>query len=239
MVPAQIVDRARAPDGTPLVLARRGDEWMVRAGGHVLMTSLAHGSEQALARLALERAPGAREVLLGGLGLGYTLRAALDLLAAPARVVVSELVAQVVEWNRGPVAHVAGRPLDDARVEVRVGDVRGEIARARQGFDALLLDVDNGPAALVTTGNRGLYGEAGVRRCHAALRDGGVLAVWSAGPDETYLDRLRRAGFDAETHRLGPGARHRLFLATRLETSARRGVFLARVAGVPAAGGGR
>jgi spermidine synthase len=185
----EIVDRARAPDGVELVLARRGREWVVRAGGRVLMSSRAHRSEEALATLALAGVPAARAVLVGGLGLGYTLRAALDLLPAGARVLVAELVPAVVAWNRGPVAAV--------------------VARAPRAFDAILLDVDNGPSVLAHAANDRLYGAAGLRAIRDALRPGGVLAVWSAGADAPFLARLGRAGFRAESHAVpgAPGAR--------------------------------
>jgi spermidine synthase len=200
MQPWETVDRARAPDGTELVLARRGEEWVVRAGGRVLMSSRTHGSEEALAAIGLRRSAQRRTVLLGGLGLGYTLRATLDRVPPDARVVVAELVPELVAWNRGPVAHLAGRPLDDARVRLQVGDVAARIREATGAFDAILLDVDNSPASLVHAGNDVLYGERGVRACREALRPGGALAVWSAGAEPRYLARLERAGLTAEEH---------------------------------------
>ncbi len=225
MLPWQTIDRARVPDGTELVLARRGDEWVVRAGGRILMSSRQHGSEDALSALALgrlaPRAGGDRTILIGGLGLGYTLRAALDRLGPGARAVVAEISPELVAWNRGPVAHLAGRPLDDPRVRLQVGDVAGRIAEAHGAFDAILLDVDNSPSSMVLAGNDRLYGDRGVRDCREALRGGGVLAVWSAGPDAEYLERLARAGFEAEA-RVVPargagagGAKHVLFLAAK------------------------
>ncbi len=219
MLAWETVGRARAPDGTELRLARRGEEWVVRCDGRVLMSSRTHGSEDALAALALERARRRRTVLIGGLGLGYTLRAALDQAPPEARVVVAELVPEIVEWSRGPVAHLAGRALDDPRVRVQVRDVAAVVAEARGAFDAILLDVDNAPGSPVLRGNDRLYGEAGVRACRDALADGGVLAVWSAGPDDRYLERLERAGLDAEARPVaplggGPG-RHVIFLGAR------------------------
>ncbi|ABS25933.1 spermidine synthase [Anaeromyxobacter sp. Fw109-5] len=219
MIPWQTVDRARAPDGAELVLARRGEEWAVRAAGRVLMTSRAHGSEEALAAEALGRVAAPRDVLVGGLGLGFTLRAALDRLPRGARVVVAELVPALVAWNRGLIGHLAGRPLDDPRVQVAEGDVLGRLA-ADAAWDAILLDVDNGPAALAHPANDRLYGEAGVRACHRALRPGGALAVWSAGQDPRYLARLERAGFAAEAvvaPARGPsgGMRHAVFVGVR------------------------
>jgi spermidine synthase len=192
--PWETVDRAAAPDGAELVLARRGDEWVVRAAGRTLMSSRVHGSEEALAAIALRGLAARRAVLVGGLGMGFTLRAALDRLPPDARVVVVELVPGLVAWNRGPLASLAGRPLDDPRVRLQQGDVGARIAEARGAYDAILLDVDNGPSALAHAGNAALYGDRGARACAAALRPGGALAVWSAGPDERYRGRLERAG---------------------------------------------
>ncbi len=221
MLPWETVARAVAPDGAELTLARRGEEWVVRVAGRVLMTSRTHGSEDALATMALDRVQEARTVLVGGLGLGYTVRAALDKVGPDARVIVAELVPEVAAWNRGPVAHLAGRPLEDPRVRLQLGDVAGRIAEARRAFDAILLDVDNSPSSLVQEGNDRLYGKAGVRACHEALTSGGVLAVWSAGPDERYLERLAAAGFDASARVVpargggGRGVKHVLFLAAK------------------------
>jgi spermidine synthase len=219
MQPWEIAGRARAPDGTELLLARRGVEWVVRAGGRVLMSSRLHGSEEALAALALERMVRPRTVLIGGLGLGYTLRAALDRLPPQARVVVAELMPEVAAWNRGPVAHLAGRPLDDPRVRLQIGDVAGRIGEARAAFDAILLDVDNGASPIGHPANKRLYGSRGVRACAEALHRGGVLGVWSAGPDEPYRERLERAGLEARSvvvpARHGGGGRHVLIVARK------------------------
>ena len=149
MIPWQRVAEARAADGTRLVLARRGTEWEVQADGYTLMSSRAHGSEEALARMAFEKVPGATRVLLGGLGLGFSLRAVLDQLPPTGHVVVVELSRELADWNRSHVAALAGRPLDDPRVELVAGDVYACIAEARAAYDAILLDVDNGPRALV------------------------------------------------------------------------------------------
>ncbi len=223
----ETVGRALAPDGTEMALARRGEEWVVRYAGRVLMSSRRHGSEDALAALALDRAGRRRAILVGGLGLGYTLRAALDRSPPEARVVVAEVIPEMVAWNRGPVGHLAGRPLDDRRVRIEVRDVAAVVAESRGAFDAVLLDVDNAPGSPVLRGNDRLYGEAGVRACREALADGGVLAVWSAGPDDRYLARLQRAGLDAEARPAaplgaGPG-RHVIFLARRRAAPRRAG----------------
>lgn len=225
MLAWETVDRARAPDGTELVLARRAEEWVVRAGGRVLMSSRTHGSEEALAALGLGRAAHVRTVLLGGLGLGFTLRAALERAPADARVVVAELSPALVGWVRGPVAHLAGRPLEDPRVRLQMGDVLARIAEAKGAYDAILLDVDNGPSALAHAGNDRLYGGRGVRACRDALRAGGALAVWSAGPDERYLSQLERAGLEARAEvvpaRGGGGVRHVVFVGVKPRAEAR------------------
>jgi spermidine synthase len=219
MLAWETIDRSLAPDGRELVLARRGAEWQVRAAGLVLMVSHAHGSEEVMSEYALERVKAPRAVLVGGLGLGFSLRATLDKVGSHAKVTIAELVPELVEWNRAHVGHLAGHPLDDPRTVLRVGDVYDRIAESRAGFDAILLDVDNGPSALAHTKNNRLYSPTGVRRCGDALSPGGVLAVWSAGPDERYTATLKGAGFNVEVKTVGnhkgAGARHVLFLATK------------------------
>jgi spermidine synthase len=224
--PWQTIATSTAPDGAELVLARRDEEWVVRADGRVLMSSRQHGSEEALAKLALERAAKRRRVLVGGLGLGFSLRAVLDRVPVDAFVEVVELLPALVEWNRQHVSRLAGRPLDDRRVHVTVADVRQQLRRARTPYDVILLDVDNGPAALAHPDNDAIYGEIGLATCHGALAEGGVVAVWSAQPDERFLKRLGRAGFEAEavpTAARGEegGPRHVVFLGvkrTEMET---------------------
>jgi spermidine synthase len=199
VIPWVIVDAETAPGGTRLELARRGREWEVRADRATLMSNRAHGSEDALPRLALREVPRASRILLGGLGLGYSLRAALDLLPAGGEVVVAELSPSVVKWNRTHVADLAGRPLDDPRVRLFEGDVRDRV-RGRGAYDAILLDVDNGPSALVHDSNAGLYTRAGVQAAFEALRAPGALVVWALTRDEPYLRRLREVGFEASEH---------------------------------------
>jgi spermidine synthase len=228
MLPWITVDETRTADGTALTLARRGTEWEVRADGFVLMSSRAHGSEDDLARLAFAKAPRARTVLIGGLGLGFSLRAALDLLGPRGKVVVAEQSSSVVDWNRAHVGDLAGRPLEDPRVTVRVGDVREHIGKARAVYDLILLDVDNGPAALIHDANAGLYDATGIVACHLALKEGGALAVWAAGPDDRYLRRLQRSGFDASAVRVAPrpgagGRKHVVFVAVKTPAAARGG----------------
>jgi spermidine synthase len=217
--PLERLGEARAPDGTPLTLTKRDDEFMILASGLPLMTSRMHGSEQALATLGCREIPahGAR-ILVGGLGMGFTLRAALDLLPPDGRVVVAELVPAVVEWNRGPLGPLAGHPLNDARVRLDVRDVRDTLAASAAAFDAILLDVDNSPDAFTVRSNQSIYSEAGLAVVHAALRPGGMLAMWSDSEDRTFETRLRRAGFVVTAERVrgrrpGKGPHHTIFLA--------------------------
>lgn len=222
MKPRRLLDYAVSPDGLELALYQHGDVFLIQIDGHDLMSSRAHGSEEELARRALaalgER-PSTR-VLVGGLGMGFTLRATLAALTGRrgAAVVVAEVFPAVVRWNREILGHLAGRPLDDPRVRVEVADVADLLTPA--SFDVVLLDVDNGPEALTLASNRHLYGRRGLARIRQALRPGGVLAVWSAGDDPRFTDELRRGGFDAAVHRArerasGKGARHALFVARR------------------------
>ena len=215
----QIVDNAATADGTVLVLAREGAFWEVRTGHHMLMASEPHVSEDALATLALGRAPQAKRILIGGLGLGYSLRAALDLLAPDARVVIAETSSALVGWNRTLLAHLAKAPLEDPRVELRMGDVGARIAESPGTYDVIMLDVDNGPVALVHESNSLLYDDAGIAACAAALAPGGVLAVWSSHPNDEFLARLVSAGFDAEAHAISDtgadAGEHVVFVAVK------------------------
>ena len=220
MLPWIRVDEVRTADGTRLTLSRRGTEWEVCFDGLVLMSSRAHGSEDELARLAFARVKQPRTVLVGGLGLGFSLRATLDLLGPRGKVVVAEQSPSVVEWNRAHVGDLAGRPLEDPRVTVRVGDVRERIREARAAYDLILLDVDNGPAALIHEANANLYDVSGIVACHAALKKAGALAVWATGPDDRYVRLLQRGGFDASAVRVAPrpgagGRKHVVFVAVK------------------------
>lgn len=194
----EVVDRAPTPEGGELVLYTRDDEHMIRVDGLELMSTRAHHSEEEFARLALEGVrPGAR-ILIGGLGLGYTVRAARRALGPEAEIVVAELVGALVEWHRGPLAGLGA--LDDPRVRPVVADVADLIAGAPGQYQAILLDVDNGPVAITRGANAAIYGAGGLAAAHRALAPAGVLAVWSAGPDEAFLARLVGAGFDAQAH---------------------------------------
>jgi len=220
--PFELLGRALAFDGTEMKLTRRGDEYLILADDAVLMNSRMHGSEEALATSALQRARTARQpcVLIGGLGMGFTLRATLDLLSDDATVVVAELVPAVVEWNRGPLGPLAGNPLNDGRVQVDVRDVGAVIASSHDRFDAMLLDVDNGPAAFTTSYNNGLYNKDGLAAAYAALKPGGVLAIWATTEDRKFAQRLHDASFEANVQhprarlKCG-GSHHTIFLGRK------------------------
>ena len=226
MNPWQLLGRAQTPGGgADLVLYQRDSEFSLKADNRELMNSRVHGSEEAMSRLGcqdLAKHPGAR-VLIGGLGMGYSVRMALDILGEDARVVVAELAPAVVEWNRGVLADLAGRPLEDRRAELHEADVVQLIRAARGDYDAIMLDVDNGAEAMVRKGNNWLYSLPGLSATYAALRRGGVLATWSAGPQPAFVRRVRRAGFEVEefkvrarggSNRRG-GAHHVVWIATR------------------------
>lgn len=223
MIPWEFIGSARLPaGGEELRLYRRGGEFSIRFDGGELMNSRAHESEDALADLACAKIIDRTKprVLVGGLGMGYTAAAALKRLGAAGRVVVAELAPAVVEWNRGPLAELAGRPLQDARVRVREIDVGRIIREAPQAYDAILLDVDNGPGGLACKANDWLYSKAGLDAAHAALRPAGVLAIWSASSDRAFFKRLRRAGFEVQevcshARAAGRGGRRTIWLAVR------------------------
>ena len=197
MIPWETLDTAPVPGGGELQLARRGDEYVIRVDRKDLMSSRVFGSEEQLAVLACEGREDAR-VMVGGLGMGFTLAATLKALGPKAHVVVAELVEAVIEWNRGVLAQLAGEPLEDERVEVFQGDVARLIKRPGGTFDVIMLDVDNGPDALTHDSNAWLYKDAGLRAISKALSPNGVLAVWAAFDDPQFTKRLRRAGFDVE-----------------------------------------
>ena len=222
----QLLGRTRTPDGDEMTLTRRGGEYVILAGGQSLMSSRMHGSEEALATFTCRRVRTLERpyVLVGGLGMGFTLRATLDLLPSDATVLVSELVPAVVEWNRGPLGPLAGYPLKDKRVKVEVGDVAATLRASRGRFDAVLLDVDNGPAAFTASHNAGLYDERGLAAARAALKIGGVLAVWSAREDRRFEQRLRYGGFTVTVERVRGrlkkgGPHHVIFLGHKSTTT--------------------
>jgi spermidine synthase len=223
MIPWEKLDTARIP-GTDdeLRLMRRGKEFSIMLGTNELMNSRLSGSEAALATLAAKKIEKVAKpvVLIGGLGMGFTLRAALGALDSKAQIVVAELVPSVVAWARGPMAEISGDSLVDPRVSIRESDVTEIIRIHRSKFDAILLDVDNGPEGLTRKANDALYSSAGLKAAHTALRPGGVLAVWSSGPNLAFAKRLRGASFDVNEVNIratgrGGGARHIIWIATK------------------------
>jgi spermidine synthase len=220
MKPWELLGETRTPDGSSMALTRRGSEYVIHADGKSLMSSRMHGSEEALAHFGCRRLGANAQpcVLIGGLGMGFTLRATLDLLPPAAIVVVAELVPAVAEWNRGPLGPLAAHPLADPRVRLELCDVADTLRSSAGRFDAVLLDVDNGPRAFTTQQNSGLYVDRGVAALRAALRLDGTLAVWSAWDDRHFEHRLRYAGFTVEVERVRGrgkkgGPHHTLFLA--------------------------
>ncbi len=204
MLPWRILDRTLMNDGSEMTLAQRGSEHSIRVGSKVLMTSRSHGSEEKLAECGcagLGTLPGAR-VLVGGLGMGFTARAAIAVLRPDAVVDVVELVGAVVRWNRELIGHLADAPLLDPRVRVIEGDVANVIGMARERYDAILLDVDNGPEAFTSRENEHLYSRQGLRRAREALRPGGVLAIWSAFESRAFTARLRESGLETRLVRV-------------------------------------
>ena len=222
MVPWSLLDTAPVPGGGELRLLRRGAEFSIRLGHNELMNSRLSGSEQALATLACEklRARKRPHILIGGLGMGFTLRAALAVLGTQARITVAELVPAVVTWARGPMADVFGNSLSDPRVSLHEADVGDLIQSGRSAYNAILLDVDNGPEGLTRQANDVLYDLDGLRAARTALRPGGILAVWSSGPNPNFTRRLRKTGFDVDEVKLRAtgargGARHVIWIASR------------------------
>ena len=221
MTPRELIDTAAVPGGEDLRLFRRGDDYMIVLDRNELMNSRMSGSEEALATMACERLDSpAPRLLIGGYGMGFTLRAALGVLPADARVTVAELVPEIIAWARGPMATLTAGGLDDPRVHLAMGDVARAIEIARSDYDAILLDVDNGPDGLTRAGNDGLYSARGLASAKLALKPGGILAVWSAAPDTAFARRLRNAGFDTDEVAVrarsnGKGARHVIWLARK------------------------
>ena len=223
MIPQILLDKAETPDGgKELRLYQHDKDFFICVGNVQLMSSRTHESEEALARLALERIEKKEHtrVLVGGLGMGFTLRAALDVLPASARVEVAEIIPAVVKWNRGPLAALAGHALDDKRVEVREVNAARMIREGRGRYDAILLDVDNGPAGLSRSGNYWFYGLSGLQTSLTALKPDGVLALWSAAPDVEFMRRMEKTGFAVEAIRVRAragkkGAHHVIWIAKK------------------------
>jgi spermidine synthase len=222
MTPRELIGTARIPGGEELRLFRRGGDFMIVLDRNELMSSRMSGSEEALATMTCERLHDrkASHILIGGYGMGFTLRAALSRLDTEARVTVAELVPAIIEWARGPMAALAAGCLDDPRVALCERDVALVIAEGTAIYDAILLDVDNGPDGLVRLANDRLYTLSGLASAKAALKQGGVLAIWSAAPDKAFARRLAEAGFSVEEVTVkarsnGKGPRHVLWFASK------------------------
>lgn len=223
MIRWSLIDATTVPDdGGELRLMQRGTEFSIMSGAIELMNSRLSGSEKALATLAYERLKDRPKAhfLIGGFGMGFTLRAALESLGAEAKVTVGELVPAIIAWARGPMAHISGECLKDPRLTIREGDV-SDLIRAGQGeYDAILLDVDNGPEGLSRKANNRLYDPVGLAAAKRALKPGGILAVWSSAPDAKFTQRLRKAGYEVDEVRVratggSRGARHIIWMATK------------------------
>jgi spermidine synthase len=222
MTPRELIGTAKVPGGEDLRLFRRGKDFMIVLDRNELMNSRMSGSEEALAVMTCERIGRQKRphLLIGGYGMGFTLRAALKALGPDARVSVAELVPEIIDWARGPMADLAAGCLDDPRVDLIEGDVAALIGAAQNSYDAILLDVDNGPDGLTREGNNQLYSARGLSAAMAALKPGGVLAIWSAAPDDAFARRLGKAGFAVEEVAVrargnGKGPRHVIWFAAR------------------------
>lgn len=218
MKPRELIGTAQIPGGGELRLYRRDTEFTIALGGNELMSSRMAGSEEALALMTCDRLRAeAPHLLIGGYGMGFTLRAALARLGPQARCTIAELVPEIIDWARGPMEALAAGCLDDPRVDVVLGDVAGMIAAAPRRYDAILLDVDNGPDGLTRAANDRLYAPMGLAAAKAALKPAGVLAIWSAEPDAAFTRRLKQAGFTVEEAgvraRGNKGARHVIWFA--------------------------
>ena len=222
MIPREYLGSAHVPGGQELKLYRRGADHMIVLDRNELMSSRMSGSEKQLALMTIERLKGRKSphLLIGGYGMGFTLRAALDVLDGSAQLTVAELVPEIIAWARGPMVELMAGCLDDPRVTLLIEDVVPVIGRARATYDAILLDVDNGPDGLTAAANDRLYSAAGLEAAKAALKPGGILAVWSAGSDDPFTRRLRNAGFAVDEVAVkardnGKGPRHVIWFAQK------------------------
>lgn len=222
MIPRELIATAKVPGGVELRLVRHGHDHMIMVDTNELMSSRVGGSEEALATMTCDRLQdrAAPHLLIGGYGMGFTLRAALGRLGPNARITVAELVPEIIAWARGPMATLTAGCLDDPRVELSAGDVAVAIEAASKSYDAILLDVDNGPSGLVRPENNGLYAMKGLAHARAALKPGGILAIWSAAPDAAFTRRLKDAGFQTEEVTVrarsnGKGPRHTIWFGLR------------------------
>ncbi|CAD7341968.1 spermidine synthase [Sphingomonadales bacterium 56] len=198
-IPVELIGMAELPDGGRLRLLRRGQDYSIRFGNNELMGNQVRHSEEALATLTCQRVTeGDARVLIGGLGMGFTLGAALRSLPPTAEIMVTELIPEIVNWAKGPLSHLFHDYLSDPRVVLELADVHDVIASAEARFDAIMLDVDNGPDGLIHLANERLYCNWGLRTAHAALKPGGILAIWSAYSDDAFVARLESNGFDVD-----------------------------------------
>jgi len=222
MIQRELLDTAQVPGGEELKLYRHDRDHMIVLGHNELMSTRKWGSEEALATMAYERIRGRKRpsFLIGGYGMGFTLRAALRVLPEDASITVVELVPQIIEWARGPMAELTAGCLDDPRVLLVQSDVAPFIAGAHADYDAILLDVDNGPDGLVREDNNVLYSTPGLRSAKRALTPDGVLAIWSAGPDPAFTRRLEKCDFAVDEVKVaarsnGKGPKHVIWFATK------------------------
>ena len=222
MIPWVLLDRTKTADGGELTLHQRGDEFSIRIDNQELMNSRRHGSEEALAELTLSEISNkdSAHVLVGGLGMGFTLAAALKEIGPDGKVDVAELFPAVVRWNREHLGHLAGNPLDDPRTSVLEQDVSMVLKNNRDCYNAVLLDVDNGPEGFTGSENDALYSVDGLRMSYNALKKGGALAVWSAGPDKAFTKRLKQVGFKVAERRVrarkSKGGVHTIWIANKM-----------------------
>jgi spermidine synthase len=222
MIPRELLGTAEIPGGEQLRLIRHGGDFVIMIGRNELMNTRMRGSEEALATMSCARIAGRADtrLLIGGYGMGFTLRAALAALPSNAHITVAELVPEIIDWAHGPMQDVAAGCLDDPRVHIVADDVVEVIRSRPASFDAILLDVDNGPDGLVREANNQLYSQQGLKAAQAALRPGGVLAIWSAGKDDAFARRLKNVGFAVDEVAVrargnGKGAKHVIWFATK------------------------
>ncbi|PNU03850.1 spermidine synthase [Novosphingobium guangzhouense] len=225
MIQRELIDTAWIPDGEKLELFRHDKDFMIVIGHNELMSTRKWGSEEALATMAYDRIKGSAKrphILIGGYGMGFTLRAALRVLPADAKITVVELVPEIIQWARGPMAHLTGDCLEDPRVNLVMGDVAQAIVDGHGDYDAILLDVDNGPDGLVREDNNVIYSKVGLREAYGALTPDGVLAIWSAGADPSFTRRIERARFAVDEVKVharsnGKGPKHVIWFASKSE----------------------
>lgn len=222
MIPRETLATAQVPGGEQLRLVRRGQDHIIMLDRNELMSSRMSGSEEALANMGCARIAGRKQphVLIGGYGMGFTLRACLTALGRDARVTVAEIVPEIIDWAKGPMAELTAGGIDDPRTIIHIGDVGALITASPASFDAILLDVDNGPDGLSRQGNDALYSHIGLARARAALKPGGTLAVWSAAPDKAFARRFAESGYAVEevvvaARSNGKGPRHTIWFGRR------------------------